>query len=79
MEKSGCVPSSLLLNDIIRKLLKRGEILKAGNYLSKIDEKSNSLEASTTSLMISLFSREGKYREDIKLLPAKFQFFDVFS
>uniref|UniRef100_A0A452XRW5 Uncharacterized protein n=1 Tax=Aegilops tauschii subsp. strangulata TaxID=200361 RepID=A0A452XRW5_AEGTS len=49
-------------------------IAKAGNYLSKVDGKSISLEASTTSLMLSLFSREGKYREDMKLLPAKYQF-----
>jgi hypothetical protein len=29
--------------------------------------------------MLSLFSVNGKYREDMKLLPAKYQFFDGFS
>jgi pentatricopeptide repeat protein len=73
MEKSGCAPDSRLLNDIIRILLERGEIVKAGDYLSKVDGKRISLEASTTSLMLSLFSRKGKYREEMKLLPAKYQ------
>jgi pentatricopeptide repeat protein len=73
MEKSGCAPNSLLINDIIRILLKRGEIVKARDYLSKVDGKIISLEASTTSLMLSLFSTNGKYREDMKLLPAKYQ------
>ena len=76
MEKSDCAPSSVLLNDIIRKLLEKGEIVKAGNYLSKVDGKSISLEASTTSLLMSLFSKNGKYREQINLLPAKYQFFN---
>jgi hypothetical protein len=60
-------------------LLEKGEIAKAGEYLCKVDGKSISLEASTTSLMLSLFSRKGKYQEDIKLLPAKYQFFDRFG
>ena len=60
-------------------LLEIGEIAKAGNYLSKVDGKSISLEASTTSLMLSSFSKKGKYQEDMKLLPAKFQFFDRFG
>jgi hypothetical protein len=79
MEKSGCAPSSHLLNYVIRLLLEKGEIVKAGNYMSKVEGKSISLEASTTSLMLSLFSVNGKYREDMKLLPAKYQFFDGFS
>jgi pentatricopeptide repeat protein len=79
MVKSGCAPSSRLLNDIIRILLEKGEIAKAGDYLSKVDGKSISLEASTTSLMLSLFSMNGKYREDMKLLPAKYQIFDGFA
>jgi hypothetical protein len=54
-------------------LLEKGEIVKAGNYLSKVDGKSILLDASTTSLMFSLFSRNGKYQEDMKLLPAKYQ------
>jgi hypothetical protein len=57
-------------------LLENGKIAKAGDYLSKVDGKSISLEASTTSLMLSLFSTNGKYREDMKLLPAKYQIFD---
>jgi pentatricopeptide repeat protein len=73
MEKSGCAPSSCLLNYVIRMLLEKGEIVKAANYMSKVDEKSISLEASTTSLMLSLFSVNGKYRDDMKLLPAKYQ------
>jgi hypothetical protein len=76
MEKIGCALSSRLVNDIIRMLLEKGEIAKAGDYLSKVDGKSISLEASTTSLMLSLFSRNGKYREDVKLLPAKYRFFN---
>jgi pentatricopeptide repeat protein len=79
MEKSGCAPSSRLLNSIIRILLEKGEIAKAGNYMSKVDGKSISLEASTTSLLICLFSNNGKYHEQIKLLPAKYQFFDGVS
>ncbi|KAK1695230.1 hypothetical protein QYE76_011927 [Lolium multiflorum] len=75
MEKIGCAPNSRLVNDIIRMLLEKGEIAKAGDYLSKVDGKSISLQASTSSLMLSLFSRNGKYREDVKLLPAKYQFF----
>ncbi|XBJ14485.1 hypothetical protein VPH35_006524 [Triticum aestivum] len=78
MDKSGIVPSSRLMNDIIRLLLEKGEIVKARYYLSKVDGKSISLEASTTSLMFSLFSRKGKYMKDMKLLPAKYQFFDGF-
>jgi hypothetical protein len=51
----------LLLNDIIRVLLEKREIVKAGNYLTKVDGKSISLDASTILLMMSLFSLEGKY------------------
>ncbi|EMS58658.1 Protein Rf1, mitochondrial [Triticum urartu] len=79
MEKSGCAPSSHLVNDIIRRLLEKGEIAKAGNYLSKVDGKIISLEDSTTSLLSSLFSSKGKYRENIKLLPANYHFLDGFS
>jgi pentatricopeptide repeat protein len=75
MEKSGFAPSSRLINDIIRTLLEKGEIVKEGNYMSKVDGKSISLEASTTSLLLSLFSGKGIYREHINLLPAKYQFF----
>ncbi|XBJ07647.1 hypothetical protein VPH35_013129 [Triticum aestivum] len=75
MEASGDAPSSVLLNDIIRMLLEKGEIVKAGNYLSKVDGKSISLENSTGLLMMHLFSREGKYHEQIKSLPARYRFF----
>jgi pentatricopeptide repeat protein len=75
MEKSGCAPSSVLINDIIRMLLEKGEIVKAGNYLSKVDGKSISLDTSTSLLMMSLFSLEGKYRDQVKLLPARYQFY----
>jgi len=74
MEKSGCAPNSHMLNTIVRRLLDRGEILRAGAYLSKIDEK-NSLEASTTSMLISLFSRE-EYQHHAKSLLEKYRFFN---
>ncbi|CAN6248407.1 unnamed protein product [Urochloa humidicola] len=69
MEKTGCAPESILLNIAARLLLEKGDIIRAASYLAKIDEKNFSLEASTTSLLISLFPRE-----HIKLLPAKYQF-----
>ncbi|KAG8100879.1 hypothetical protein GUJ93_ZPchr1355g26848, partial [Zizania palustris] len=56
MEKSGCAPNSRLLNGIIRTLLRKAEVAKAGNYLSKIDENNFAVEASTASLLLSLFS-----------------------
>ncbi|EEC77067.1 hypothetical protein OsI_15461 [Oryza sativa Indica Group] len=74
MEKSGCTPDSCILNEIIRMLLNKGEIAKAGHYLSKIDKKGILPEATTTSLLIYLFSVNGKYREYIKLLPEKYRF-----
>ncbi|CAM0958087.1 unnamed protein product [Alopecurus aequalis] len=79
MEKSGCAPISRILNDIIRILLEKGEIAKAGHYMSKVDGNSISLEASTSSLLMRLFSNKGKYHDQIKLLPAKYQFFDGVS
>ena len=75
MEKSGCAPNSHMLNTIVRRLLDRGEILRAGAYLSKIDEKNFSLEASTTSMLISLFSRK-EYQHHAKSLPEKYRFFN---
>ncbi|KAI5021055.1 hypothetical protein ZWY2020_054465 [Hordeum vulgare] len=76
MEKSGCTADSCMLNHIIRRLLEQGEIVKAGNYMSKVDAKSYKLEAKTVWLLISLFSRKGKYREHIKLLSTKYQFLE---
>ena len=75
MEKSCCAPDSRLINGIIIILLEQGEVVKAGHYMSRVDGRSISLAASTTSLLIRLFSREGKYREKIKLLPVKYPFF----
>ncbi|KAG8044070.1 hypothetical protein GUJ93_ZPchr0109g40562 [Zizania palustris] len=42
-----------------RTLLKKSEVIEAGNYLSKIDENNFAVEASTASLLLSLFSMEG--------------------
>ncbi|KAG8044685.1 hypothetical protein GUJ93_ZPchr0077g7052 [Zizania palustris] len=61
MEKSGCAPDSRLLNGIIRTLLRKSEVAKAGNYLSKIDENNFAVEASTASLLLSLFSIGGDF------------------
>ncbi|KAG8037206.1 hypothetical protein GUJ93_ZPchr0020g33587 [Zizania palustris] len=41
-------------------LLRKAEVAKAGNYLSKIDENNFAVEASTASLLLSLFSMEVK-------------------
>ena len=73
MERSGYGTDSCLLNHIIRSLLEKGEIVRAGNYMSKVDGKTCSLEAKTVSLLISLFSRKGIYRKHIKLLPTRYQ------
>ena len=74
MEKTGCAPNSRLLNCVARALLEKGEIIRAANYIGKIDEKNFSLEASTTKMLISLFSRKDAWQEHIKLFPAKYQF-----
>ena len=73
MEKSGCTPDSCMLNSLVRRLLHRGDIMRAGAYLSKIDEMNFSLEAATTSLLISVFARE-KYQHHAKSLPEKYHF-----
>jgi leucine-rich PPR motif-containing protein len=75
MENSGCAPNSRLLNALVRRLLRRGDISRAGAYLSKIDEKNLSLEASTTSLLISLFSGE-EYQQHVRSLPKKYHFLE---
>ncbi|RCV42193.1 hypothetical protein SETIT_9G196600v2 [Setaria italica] len=74
MEKSGCAPDSRMLNCIVRILSEKGQVLKAGTYLSKIDEKNFPIYASTTQALISLFS-DGKHEEHKKLLPEKYQYF----
>ena len=71
MKQSGCTPDSCMLNSLVRRLLHRGEILRAGAYLSKIDEMNFSLEATTTSLLISVFSRK-EYQHHAKSLPEKY-------
>ena len=76
MEVSGCTSNSRMLNSIIRKLLEKGEIVRAINYMSRVDGKSMSLEASTISLLVSLFSRKGIYHKHKYLLPARYQFFE---
>jgi len=73
MEKSGCTPDSCMLNALVRRLLHRGEIIRVGAYLSKIDEMNFSLEASTTSLLISVFSSE-EYHHQMMSLPKKYHF-----
>ena len=73
MEKSGCIPDSFMLNSLVRRLLHRGDIMRAGAYLSKIDEMNFSLEASSTSLLISVFSRE-EYQHHAMSLPEKYHF-----
>jgi hypothetical protein len=54
-------------------LLKKGEIVRAGYYLSKIDKNNFSLEALTVELLISLFSK-GRYQKHIELFPEKYHF-----
>jgi hypothetical protein len=65
-----------MLNIIIRKLLNKGEIVRAINYMSRVDGKSMSLEASTISLLITLFSRKGIYHKHKDLLPERYQFLE---
>uniref|UniRef100_A0A0D3HF77 K Homology domain-containing protein n=1 Tax=Oryza barthii TaxID=65489 RepID=A0A0D3HF77_9ORYZ len=73
MEDNGCTVDSGMLNFIVRELLQRGEITRAGTYLSMIHEKHFSLEASTASLFIDLLSG-GKYQEYYRIfeLPKHF-------
>ncbi|VAH53590.1 unnamed protein product [Triticum turgidum subsp. durum] len=73
MEKAGCAPNSSLLNQVVRVLLEKGAVLKAATYLAKLDAKQLSVEVSTISLIVSLFSGEGKLREHVELLPVKYQ------
>jgi pentatricopeptide repeat protein len=71
MEKNGCSCDSRMVNAIVRRLLEKGEVARAGGYLTKIDEKNFSIEASTAKLLISLFSGE-KYQCHVKLIPEKY-------
>jgi pentatricopeptide repeat protein len=74
MEKNGCAANSRMLNVIVRKLFEKGDVRRAGTYLTKIDEKDFSLEASTAALLISIVS-ERKYQKEVKFLPEKYQSF----
>ncbi|KAF7004549.1 hypothetical protein CFC21_019761 [Triticum aestivum] len=73
MENAGCAPNSSLLNQVVRALLEKCAVVKAATYLAKLDAKQLSVEASTISLIVSIFSGEGKLREHVKLLPMKYQ------
>jgi pentatricopeptide repeat protein len=74
MENAVCAPNSRLLNHATRLLLQKGEIIRAANYLAKIDKNDFSLEASTFEMLMSLFSRNEAWQEHVKLFPAKYQF-----
>jgi pentatricopeptide repeat protein len=76
METSSCASNSRMLNIIIRKLFQKDEIVRAINYMSILDGKSMSLEASTISQLISLFSRKGIYHKHKDLLPLRYQFLE---
>jgi hypothetical protein len=54
--------------------LKKVEIVRAMKYMSRVDGKSKSLEASTVFLLTSLFSMNGVHHKDKELLPARYQF-----
>uniref|UniRef100_A0A0D9X4D1 Uncharacterized protein n=1 Tax=Leersia perrieri TaxID=77586 RepID=A0A0D9X4D1_9ORYZ len=71
MEKNGCTAGSRMLNALVRRLLQKGEVQKAGVYLSKIDQKNFSLEVSTTELLIELVSG-GNYDQYIRFIPGKY-------
>ncbi|WVZ50831.1 hypothetical protein U9M48_002051, partial [Paspalum notatum var. saurae] len=72
MENAGCDPNSRLLNGVVRALLEKREIVRAGTYLSRLDEKNFAIEASTTKLLVDLFSSNGTCQEYIRFLPAKY-------
>ena len=72
--KNGCAADSRMLNAIVRRLLEKGDVRRAGIYLTKIDEKNFPLEASTAALLISIIS-EGKYQTEVKFLPEKYHSF----
>jgi hypothetical protein len=61
-----------MLNAVVRGLLRGGEMSRAAAYLSQIDE-NFTLEASTTSLLISVISK-GHYQEHMESLPEKYHF-----
>lgn len=71
--------SPRLLNQAVRVLLEKGAVVEAATYLSIVDAKQLSLDVSTISLIVSLFSGKGKLREHIQLLPVKYQPSENFS
>jgi pentatricopeptide repeat protein len=74
MVNAGFDPDSRLLNHVVRALLNKHEIVRAGNYLSKIDEKNFFLDDSTTILLVDLFKSSGTCKEQIRYLPEKYHF-----
>lgn len=74
MEKNGRAADNFILNAIVRMLLQKGEVHRAGSSLSKIDERSFTLEASTAILLTALASG-GKGQEYKELLPEKYHSF----
>jgi pentatricopeptide repeat protein len=74
MENSGCDPDSRMLNLVVRALLEKHEVVRAGIYLSKIDEMNFLLEASTTKLLMNLFASKGTCQEHLRFLPEKYHF-----
>jgi hypothetical protein len=49
-------------------------VRRAGAYLTKIDEKNFSIEASTAALLISVIS-ERKYQTEVKFISEKYHSF----
>lgn len=66
--------NSRMLNVMVRRLLEKGDVRRAGTYLTKIHEKNFSVEASTAALLIRIIS-EKKYQKEVKFLPEKYHSF----
>ncbi|KAF8673131.1 hypothetical protein HU200_048678 [Digitaria exilis] len=79
MENACCHPDSRLLNHVVRSLLGKRQVVRAGTYLSKIDEMDFKLEDSTIMLLVDLLSSRGTCREQISFLPRKYQFLSKYS
>lgn len=71
MEKNGRAADNFILNAIVRMLLQKGEVHRAGSSLSKIDERSFTLEASTADLLTALASGV-KCQQYQRFLPEKY-------
>jgi pentatricopeptide repeat protein len=72
MENASFDPDSRLLNHVVRALLGKHEIVGAGTYLSKIDERNFLLEDSTIMAFIDFFSSKGICQEHMRFLPEKY-------